>query len=206
MKTAKVLVMMMALLLLVTGINAQKIDQRLTRRLVEKVQTHRAQGLRPMDAKAVNKTIAVDFNADGTIRAFSAIATLNEGAECPTERLEQMGIKVRYVVGRQAALVIPADKLMALEQMEEIRFVRADQMKHLMNDRARKDTQADVAGDVTQATAAGLPRAYTGKGVVLGIVDDGIDFNHAAFRNADGSTRIKKAYIYGPMDYEEYDP
>jgi len=206
MKTAKVLVMMMALLLLVTGINAQKIDQRLTRRLVEKVQTRRAQGLRPMDAKAVNKTIAVDFNADGTIRAFSAIATLNEGAECPTERLEQMGIKVRYVVGRQAALVIPADKLMALEQMEEIRFVRADQMKHLMNDRARKDTQADVAGDVTQATAAGLPRAYTGKGVVLGIVDDGIDFNHAAFRNADGSTRIKKAYIYGPMDYEEYDP
>ena len=133
MKTAKVLVMMMALLLLVTGINAQKIDQRLTRRLVEKVQTRRAQGLRPMDAKAVNKTIAVDFNADGTIRAFSAIATLNEGAECPTERLEQMGIKVRYVVGRQAALVIPADKLMALEQMEEIRFVRADQMKHLMN-------------------------------------------------------------------------
>ena len=87
--------MMMALLLLVTGINAQKIDQRLTRRLVEKVQTRRAQGLRPMDAKAVNKTIAVDFNADGTIRAFSAIATLNEGAECPTERLEQMGIKVR---------------------------------------------------------------------------------------------------------------
>ena len=205
MKTAKVLVMMMALLLVMTGANAQKIDQRLTR-LVEKVQTRRAQGLRPMDAKAVNKTMAVEFNADGTIRAFSAIATLNDGAECPTARLEQMGIKVRYVVGRQAALVIPADKLKALEQMEEICFVRADLMKHLMNDRARKDTQADVAGNVTQATAAGLPQAYTGKGVVLGIIDDGIDFNHAAFRNADGSTRIKKAYVYSSSGYVEYDP
>ena len=197
--------MMMALLLVMTGANAQKIDQRLTR-LVEKVQTRRAQGLRPMDAKAVNKTMAVEFNADGTIRAFSAIATLNDGAECPTARLEQMGIKVRYVVGRQAALVIPADKLKALEQMEEICFVRADLMKHLMNDRARKDTQADVAGNVTQATAAGLPQAYTGKGVVLGIIDDGIDFNHAAFRNADGSTRIKKAYVYSSSGYVEYDP
>ena len=203
--TAKVLVMMMALLLVMTGANAQKIDQRLAR-LVEKVQTRRAQGLRPMDAKAVNKTMAVEFNADGTIRAFSAIATLNDGAECPTARLEQMGIKVRYVVGRQAALVIPADKLKALEQMEEICFVRADLMKHLMNDRARKDTQADVAGNVTQATAAGLPQAYTGKGVVLGIIDDGIDFNHAAFRNADGSTRIKKAYVYSSAGYVEYDP
>ena len=197
--------MMMALLLVMTGANAQKIDQRLAR-LVEKVQTRRAQGLRPMDAKAVNKTMAVEFNADGTIRAFSAIAMLNDGAECPTERLEQMGIKVRYVVGRQAALVIPADKLKALEQMEEICFVRADLMKHLMNDRARKDTQADVAGNVTQATAAGLPQAYTGKGVVLGIIDDGIDFNHAAFRNADGSTRIKKAYVYSSSGYVEYDP
>ena len=197
--------MMMALLLVMTGANAQKIDQRLTR-LVEKVQTRRAQGLRPMDAKAVNKTMAVEFNADGTIRAFSAIATLNDGAECPTARLEQMGIKVRYVVGRQAALVIPADKLKALEQMEEICFVRADLMKHLMNDRARKDTQADVAGNVIQATAAGLPQAYTGKGVVLGIIDDGIDFNHAAFRNADGSTRIKKAYVYSSSGYVEYDP
>ena len=191
------------LCLLPLGLSAQKIDQRLTR-LVHQVNQRRVQGLRPINAKAVNKNLVVDFNSDGTIRAFSAIATMNKGAQCPTAQLEQMGITVRYVVGNQAALVIPADKLMALEQIEEIRYVKADLMAQLMNAKARNDSKADIAGDETKATAAGLPKAYTGNGVVLGIVDTGIDFNHAAFRNADGSTRIKKAYIYGETTCQEY--
>ena len=173
-------------LLTVTVVQAQKIDQRLTR-LVEQVAQRRAQGLKPIDAEAVNKKMAVDFNADGSIRAFSAIATLKDGAQWPLEQLEQMGITVRYTVGNQAALVIPADKLMLLEQVEELNFVRADQMKKRMNSEARKETKADVAGNPATAAAEGLPQAYTGKGVVLGIIDTGIDFNHAAFRNADGS-------------------
>ncbi len=203
--------LLFALLLLMTGAYAQKIDQRLTN-LVNQVSLRRAQGLHPIDAKAVNRSMAVDFNADGTIRAFSAIATLNKGAECPTAQLEQMGITVRYAVGNQAALIIPADKLTALEQIKEIRFVSADLMKQRTNDLARKETKADIAGDATRAIAAGLPKAYTGKGVVLGIIDDGIDFNHAAFRNADGSTRVKRAYVYSAFDvtnkkaiYKEYD-
>ena len=82
--------MTLTLLLIVAGVNAQKIDQRLTR-LVEQVNARRAQGLRPVNAEAVNKTMVVDFNADGSIKALSAIATLKDGAEWPTAQLEQMG-------------------------------------------------------------------------------------------------------------------
>ena len=191
-------------LLTVTVVQAQKIDQRLTR-LVEQVAQRRAQGLKPIDAEAVNKKMAVDFNADGSIRAFSAIATLKDGAQWPLEQLEQMGITVRYTVGNQAALVIPADKLMLLEQVEELNFVRADQMKKRMNSEARKETKADVAGNPATAAAEGLPQAYTGKGVVLGIIDTGIDFNHAAFRNADGSSRVVKAYVCDRTSSAEYE-
>ena len=123
----------------------------------------------------------------------SAIATLKEGATCPTERLEKMGIQVRYIFGDMVALFIPADKLHLLEDMEEFSFVRADEYCHIMNDEARKDTGVDKINTAAAATAEGLPQAYTGKGIVLGIIDRGIDFNHAAFRNADGTTRIKKA-------------
>ena len=35
-----------------------------------------------------------------------------------------------------------------------------------------------------------LPQAYTGKGVVTGIVDGGIDPNHINFLKPDGSTRL----------------
>ena len=201
----KSILMMMALVLMVSGAFAQKIDQRLTR-LVEQTAQRRAQGLVPLDAKAVNKSIAVDFNADGSIRAFSAIGTLNKDAECPTAQLEAMGIKVRYQIGDVVALVIPADKLTALEQVEEFSFVKADEMAQPTNMMARLSTNAFSLTNDQTAKEAGLPRVYTGKDIVLGIIDQGIDFNHAAFRNADGSTRIKKAIIYTSAtgDYQEY--
>lgn len=187
--------MMMALLLIVAGVNAQKIDQRLTG-LVEKVSSRRAQGQRPIDAKAVNKSIAVRFNADGTIRSLSAIGLLKEGAECPTAQLEQQGIEIRYQLGNMVVMNIPPDKLQLLDGIEEFYSVRADEIKKMMNSLSRQETQANKVTDATLAAAAGLPQAYTGNGVVLGIIDRGIDFNHAAFRNADGSTRVKRAVVF----------
>ena len=198
------MLLMLAVLLMVAGGYAQKIDQRLTG-LAEKVNARRAQGLRPVDAQAVKKTMAVDFNADGSIRSFSAIATLKDGAEWPTAQLEQMGITVRYIIGDQAALIIPADKLMLLEQVDELDYVKADMKREVTNQVARQETKAAIAGDPTKAVAAGLPEAYTGKGVVLGIIDVGIDFNHAAFRNADGTSRVKKAFVCGKSSASEYD-
>ena len=160
-------------LLLTVGINAQKIDQRLTQ-LVEKSAQRRAQGAEPLDPKAVNKTIAVSFNADGTIASFSGIAILKEGAECPTARLEQMGVEVRFQIGKMVALNIPVDKLQELEDVEEISYVKADEMLRPTNDLARKETKADQIVETAKATAAGLPQAYTG--------------------HADGTTRVVKAF------------
>lgn len=177
---------------------AQKIDQRLTR-LVEQASTHIAQRPVDLNPKAIRQQMAIDFNADGTVNSVSAIAMLKKGAECPTERLEEMGIKVRYTLGDMVVLRIPADKLLQLEQIEEFSYVKADEMNHPMNDQARKATNVDKVNTLEAAQAAGLPlpKAYTGAGVVLGIIDVGIDFNHAAFRNTtDGKTRIVKAIIF----------
>ena len=83
----------MALLLTVTGAFAQKIDKRLTN-LLEQTASRRAQGLAPLNIQGIKETFSVSFNADGTLKSVSAIATLKEGAECPTEQLEEMGIEV----------------------------------------------------------------------------------------------------------------
>ena len=193
MKKALRITWVLALLLMVAGADAQKIDQRLTR-LVEQSGQRRAQGVQQAAPKYGK--LAVDYNEDGTVKMISAIATLKDGMACPTAELEAHGIRVRLVTGNTAVLAIPASALQALEQMEAISYVQADTKLQLMNDKTREANKVNSVNTPAAAAAQGLPQAYTGKGVVLGIVDIGIDFNHRAFRNADGSTRIKKAYLY----------
>ncbi|TNE55047.1 MAG: T9SS type A sorting domain-containing protein [Bacteroidetes bacterium] len=38
----------------------------------------------------------------------------------------------------------------------------------------------------------GLEMGYTGKGIIIGYVDDGLDFNHPDFKDDDGRTRVMK--------------
>lgn len=192
------------LVLVTTSAFAQKIDQRLTG-LVKQVNNRRAQGLRPLNVEDVKKLIAVRFNADGSIKTLSAIGMLKKGAECPTEQLQQLGIEMRYQLGDMVVMNIPPDKLQLLDGVDAFYSVRADEILQPMNDVARQETRADKVSNTMQAVANGLPQAYTGKDVVLGVIDQGIDFNHAAFRKADGSTRIKRAIIYKEDDKMEFD-
>ena len=52
--------------------------------------------------------------------------------------------------------------------------------------------------DAIHAGTQGLDRPYTGKGIVAGVVDQGIDPNHLNFLNPDGSSRL--GYFY-TIDY-----
>lgn len=61
---------------------------------------------------------------------------------------------------------------------------------------ARKYTNVDKVNTTAASQAQQLPAAYTGKGVVLGIIDSGIDYNHAAFRTTDGKTRVVRVIDY----------
>ncbi len=48
--------------------------------------------------------------------------------------------------------------------------------------------------DKVHTGSAPLSQAYTGKGVVVGIIDGGIFFQHGDFRNANGTTRIRNLW------------
>ena len=186
--------MLGALLLLGQMAMAQKIDQRLTN-LVQNSAQHRAPG-QHIRQKAENDRFCVSYTSDGKISSLGVMAYLRKGAQYPTEQLELIGIKVNSVVDNIVSLSVPADKLMMLNDIDDIILVLPDEYKQTMNNDGRRMTNADKVSDATTAKAQGLPQAYTGSGVVMGIIDKGIDFNHLAFLNSDGTTRLKHAYIY----------
>ena len=195
---AKILFMMMSLAALNAG--AQKVDNRLTglvKNMAPGLVAKSGTGIeKAKQQELAKKAYSVELNADGSVKALGAIAYLKQGVECPTAELEANGITVKSVLDNMVFLTVPAEKLSALEGMDEILFVEADVKAQTMSMDARKASKADIAGDETLAKAEQLPQAYTGKDVVIGVIDTGIDFNHAAFKDANNTSRVKKAVTY----------
>ncbi len=86
-----------------------------------------------------------------------------------------------------SAAFLPIDSLGALDRCEHILCMEANEPCRIMN-----DTSAIITGvDKVWAGQGALPQAFTGKGVYAGVMDIGFDFTHPAFRNDDGTSRIK---------------
>lgn len=72
---------------------------------------------------------------------------------------------------------------------------------------ARPQQMLDIARTETGAqrviNGESLAMAYTGKGVVVGVVDAGFDYTHPAFSDkADGSSRIRRVWEQGTESFE----
>ena len=149
----------------------------------------------PVDTAAIQENMVVSFNADGTVKTVDIMAILAEGATCPTADLEARGIRVKDIVRKFVFLAVPTEQLTYLETLPEFVSLNKNAVYHTMSDNTRRVTHvSDINGIDNEAYTFDIP--YTGKGVVVGIVDVGIDFNHIAFRDSEGKTRIKKAVYY----------
>ena len=101
--------------------------------------------------------------------------------------------------------LIPVDKINEVAAVSNVKRINVSPLQKLMTNSARQYTNVDaVLSFSTDAISSGLKQKYDGTGVVLGIIDTGIDFNHIAFKDANGNSRIKQAYIYNGTSATEY--
>jgi len=121
-------------------------------------------------------------------KTVSAYLTIN-WQTVDRQALENLGVKVCVVSDNIATVRIPQSKLEDVAEVEGVEYVQVSSPVSQMLDKARAEAGADKA-----AAGEGLSNPYTGKGVVIGIVDAGFDYTHAAFYDKDGNLRIKRVW------------
>lgn len=124
------------------------------------------------------------------------IAQMDKEHTLPSSKLADLGVKILGNYGKVAILSVPVRKLNDLAELKEIAYLNTDHKCHLMNDSARIATQVDSLQVEQLYEEMGLDMPYDGSGVLAGIVDAGIDFQHAAFRDENGNTRIRMIQEY----------
>ena len=101
-------------------------------------------------------------------------------------QLEAEGIIIN---GRRGHIVFAS---VAVDDVERVAALRGVKRLQLPRDVHQKVDKARTAIGVDKIQAGtDLPQAYTGKGVVTGLVDGGIDPNNINFLRQDGSSRVE---------------
>lgn len=93
----------------------------------------------------------------------------------------------KYSAGNIAAIRIPLSKIPKLAALPSVERIEDNDMKlEPLNDQVVINSHA-----LEVHNGWNLPQSYDGSGVIVGIIDEGIDFTHPDFRNLDGTTRLK---------------
>lgn len=126
----------------------------------------------------------------------AVLIRLREDSETADQFLSDKGIKVRGRIGDLVAAELSTQQLQDLSANSSIRHIHASHPRlPLGGELSSRKGFPKLANDAVNASikAPDARSAFnvTGRNVVVGIVDSGIDFRHGDFLTSDGKTRIK---------------
>ena len=101
--------------------------------------------------------------------------------------LGNLGVRMRGRAGSVITARVPRHALDALSRLQGIHAVMMGRPMQFLLDASVDSVHARSLRALEQD---GSWSGHTGKGVILGIVDSGVDVTHEDFRNPDGTTRI----------------
>ncbi|MBR5101950.1 MAG: S8 family serine peptidase, partial [Muribaculaceae bacterium] len=113
-----------------------------------------------------------------------------ECGDAAIPQLEKAGVRVYAKFDGIVTASVPLSAIDDIAEIGQIRCVDIAKPLSIVSDSAASVTRADMVHE-----GVGLDYPFTGEGVVLGIVDCGVDFNHPAFYDANNHLRIKAVYL-----------
>ena len=136
------------------------------------------------DKKLFSKTKAVNG-----VETMDCFILLNGKS---TAQLEALGVTITGEFDDMVTALIPINKVEQVANLDCVKQIAVAQIAQKYTDQAKSVTKALQAWN---GTSNGLPQNYRGTGVVVGIIDTGMDFNHRAFFDSSGNNRIKAVYM-----------
>lgn len=150
-------------------------------------------GMRPLPK--VRRPIVTPDTIDGKVYISATVRLADESSQAD---LESKGVIVQCTFDNGLlTTLIPIDRI---DEVAAIEGVTRINVASYLQPSTKRSRQASNVDDVLTLSAdaqnAGLSSIYDGSGVILGVIDDGIDYQHGAFKDKNGNSRIKGAYCY----------
>ena len=109
------------------------------------------------------------------------------------DELRKHGVTVRSVLGGVVTASLPISSINTIAAIDGVTNIQAGTEARLLMDNARADANVDACHTATESLGD-----YTGKGVVVGIVDNGFEYAHADFlKNNYTETRVARVWEQG---------
>ncbi len=102
--------------------------------------------------------------------------------------LESLGAEIRSILGTIVTLDVPPKSVEDMAMLDFVRFIEGDRLEEQMLDKAIPEARADSLWQ----------EGYTGRGVIVGVIDTGIDLAHGDFWFDDQNTKI--LYLWDQLD------
>ncbi len=139
----------------------------------------------------------VDMKARGmqaNKRSVCALLKLGDGVDAHSITAEY-GCTLQDSISRIYIVNIPLDQLGRLSGDNRVVRIEAHEMPSPNMDKVPTRT-----GAVEAWKGEGLPQAFTGEGVIAGVMDIGFDFTHPMFSDKGGNLRISRFYDMATVD------
>lgn len=127
-------------------------------------------------------------------RMTLVVSVADSNLAATVKQMKAAGAEVRSRLGRQVVINIPIDSVDVLQSIEGVQRIDKGHKGYKKSDVTRKET------GVSLLNGPSLPAnttSYDGKGVTICLIDIGFDYQHPAFKDAEGRSRIKCVYLMG---------
>lgn len=135
-----------------------------------------------------DKSMELNIGYDSAENTWQVIVKASGGLE----RLEELypGITVESLLNGYAILTIPSSLIDIIANEPEIEYMEKPKRLFFAVNTGRRVSCITPLQTVANASSPSARNDLYGNGVLVAVIDSGIDYSHPDFRNEDGTTRI----------------